>query len=94
MPEIDANNLPDDVDSFYAMTVASQREKKTLDQERATHNQQLNEERSKHNAALEEFAAQQQTLKQHIVVLEQPLADRPFIKTLASASKGLRVISR
>lgn len=86
MPEIDANNLPDDVEALRALIIANQHElKKALDRERAKHTQALNhektkhtqtldQERTKHSAALKEAAAQQHTLKQHIVVLEQQLA--------------------
>ena len=75
MPEIDANNLPDDVDALRAMIVASQHEhQKALDQERARHTESLTQERTKHSAALKKAADQQHKLKQHILVLQQQLA--------------------
>lgn len=64
MPEIDINNLPDDVDALRELIVANQ----------LKHTEAINQERISHSAKLKEAAAKNQTLQQHIVVLEQQLA--------------------
>jgi len=90
MPDIDANNLPDDVEALRAMIVADQLKfKEVLNEERSQHNQSLNDaleqertkhneslkkERKKHSATLKIANAKQEALKQHIAVLEQQLA--------------------
>jgi len=74
MPDIDIDNLPDDVDALRALLV----DQLEVNKERLKHTQKLNDaldqQRVKHNAELKHATAKQQALKQHIVVLEQQLA--------------------
>ncbi len=74
MPEIDINDLPDDVDALRALIVAQLELNKTSEQHTQSLNHALDQQRIKHSAALKEASAKQQALKQHIVVLEQQLA--------------------
>ena len=74
MPEIDVNNLPDEVDALRALIVAQLELNKTSEKRTHSLNDALDQQPIKHIAALKEASAKQQALKQHIVVLEQQLA--------------------
>lgn len=74
MPDIDIDNLPDDVDALRALIVDQIELNKEREKQTQTLNDALDQQRIKHSAELKDAAAKQQALKQHIIVLEQQLA--------------------
>jgi len=74
MPDIDIDNLPDDVDALRALIVDQLELNDKQAKQTQTLNDALDQQRIEHNAALKQAAAKQQALSQHIVVLEQQLA--------------------
>jgi len=74
MPDIDIDNLPDDVDALRALIVDQLELNKEREKQTQTLNDALDQQRIKHSAELKDAAAKQHALKQHIIVLEQQLA--------------------